>query len=137
MADPVSLLELIVEPDALDEVREALGGRHSKVFVDDDDARVVESRQVKAEVESAGPNDSSHSLEARLYVATFPAGDDGLRLAEAAAELSLGETGSEPSLPNQVTTQHGSSVVQICYTVPLRSRSRGCTSPRTSARFSV
>ena len=85
------------------------------MLINDRDARFIMLRQAEAEIESTRTNDSPHGLEARANLATLPASDDRLRLAEVPSELNLGEPRPEPGFANQVATHHATSIVQICY----------------------
>src|SRR5580658_3145042 len=77
------------------------------MLIDDRDIRVVKLREMKRKVEVTGPHHLADGFEAGLDLSAFPTGNGGLGLTEAGPKLRLRQAGAQPSLSNQVSTNHG------------------------------
>gem|GEM_PF-5563145 len=109
------MFSTIVELNARHEIGESLGRCHSKMLINDGDVGVVETGHEEREIKSTCSYDVSNGFQARCHVVTFPSGYHGLCLVKTDAKFDLGETGSQSSFFNEVSTYHTRMIVHICY----------------------
>src|SRR6478752_9404077 len=84
----------------------ALGRRELQVVDDVRDVGLVVVRHPEGELEAAGADQLAQRLEARLDVATFPAGDLRLRPFHPPPQLGLGDPDPQARLLEQICTEH-------------------------------
>ena len=80
---------------------------------------IVGGEQLGDELEAARSHRLDHPFVRGLGTSPFEPGDRRLRGAEAIGELALGEAGTPPCLPDQVSTSHGNNIADTLYQRPV------------------